>query len=252
MMVAGPAIGGVAIRLWGIEAGFAIQAVAYAVGLLTLLPLRIATPPAPEVRRRPLQELNEGFDFVLSQRDIRALVFLLAVSGLLMLGPVFALVPPIVRDDLGQGALAASMLFGVMGLGMLSTSLVLATIGNFGSKGGWFIANLAIGGITVAGMGLTDSYVLLCVLMFIWGMGGGIFMNLNRTLIQSHTPDPIMGRVMSIQNLGMIGFSPLGGLAAGALAGPLGAAGCLVVLGVALTAVSTLVFVLQPSLRQMS
>jgi MFS family permease len=252
MMLAGPLIGGAAIALWGIEAGFAVQAIAYAIGLLALFPLRMPRLAATVAARHPLKELREGFDFVLGHAEIRALVWMLAASGLLMLGPVFALIPPIVRDEMGKGAFAASMLFGIMAVGMLATSLVLATIGNFGSKGAWFIVNLALGGIDVALMGIVDSFALLAVLMFVWGMGGGIFMNLNRTLIQSHTPDAVMGRVMSIQSLGMVGFSPLGGLLAAAAAGAIGATAFMIVAGAALTAVSLATFVTQPRLRAMS
>ncbi len=251
MMIGGPILGGAAIRLWGIEAGFGLQAVAYAIGLVALLPLRIpASPPRP--MRKPLRELAEGFDFVMKNREIKGLIVTLMFSGLLMLGPVFALIPPIVKDDMHKGAFAAAMLFGVMAVGMLATSLVLASIGDFGSKGGWFVLNLAIGGVDVALMGITHSFEVLALLMFVWGMGGGIFMNLNRTLIQSHTPDAVMGRVMSIQSLGMVGFSPLGGLLAAALAGALGATATMVAAGAILTVVSLVTFATQPGLRRMA
>jgi MFS family permease len=252
MMIGGPVAGGAAIGLWGIEAGFALQAVAYAVGMVALLPLRIPQAATDRMARRPLRELIEGFEFVLGNREIKALVVMLVASGLLMLGPVFALVPPIVRDEMGRGASAGGVLFGIMAVGMLSTSLVLASVGDFGNKGAWFILNLAIGGIDVALMGVVDSFAVLALLMFVWGMGGGLFMNLNRTLIQSHTPDALMGRVMGIQSLGMVGFSPLGGLLAGVAAGVIGATAFLVVAGVALTAVSLAVFATQPGLRRMA
>jgi MFS family permease len=252
MMIGGPIFGGAAIRLWGIEAGFGLQAGAYAVGLLTLLPLRMPELPRPSGPRKPLKELGEGFDFVIGDPRMRALLAMLVVSGVFMLGPVFALVPPIVKDEMGKDAFAASLLFGIMAVGMLSTSLVLASIGNFGSKGALFVINLGIGGLVIAAMGLVDSYELLAVLMFVWGMGGGIFMNLNRTLIQSNTPDAVMGRVMGIQSLGMAGFAPIGGLLAGALSGPLGAGTFMVLAGAVLTAAAALTYTTQPGLRSMS
>jgi len=252
MMIGGPVFGGAAIGLWGIEAGFGLQAVAYAVGLLTLIPLRIPEPPRTGPARRPMQELAEGLSFVLKNREMLALVFMLVVSGLFMLGPVFALIPPIVKDDMGKDAFAASMLFGIMGVGMLSTSLVLASLGNFGSKGALLLINLAIGGLVIAAMGIVSSYELLAVLMFIWGMGGGLFMNLNRTLIQSNTPDALMGRVMSIQSLGMVGFAPLGGLLAGAMSGLMDSGPFMVVAGTVLTLASLAVYATQPGLRRMA
>ncbi|HXH22844.1 MAG TPA: MFS transporter [Dehalococcoidia bacterium] len=252
MMIGGPIAAGAAIGLWGIGAGFALQSVAYAVGLLALLPLTIPEAARPAVSRRPLRELVEGFEFVLRSREMKALIVTLMASGLFMLGPVFALVPPIVRDEMGRGASAGGTLFGIMAVGMLATSLVLASVGDFRNKGAWFILNLAVGGIDVALMGVVDSFGLLCVLMFVWGMGGGVFINLNRTLIQANTPDALMGRVMSIQSLGMVGFSPLGGLLAGVAAEPMGATAFLVAAGAALTAVALVIFATQPGLRRMS
>jgi MFS family permease len=252
MMIGGPIIGGAAIRLWGIEAGFGLQAGAYAVGVVTLIPLRVARMPRADGPRRPLVELREGIDFIAARPEMKALVLTLAVSGLFMLGPVFALIPPIAKDDMGKDAFAVSMLFGIMAVGMLLTSLVLASMGNFGHKGALFLVNLAIGGVDVAAMGLVGSFGLLALLMFVWGMGGGIFINLNRTLIQSHTPDALMGRVMAIQSLGMVGFSPIGGLIAGAAAGVVGAGAFMLFAGVVLAAVSLLIYARQPGLRAMS
>jgi hypothetical protein len=186
MMIGGPIVGGAAIRLWGIEAGFALQAGAYALGLLALLPLSIPAP-AFRIARKPLRELIEGFDFVMKHREIKTLIVMLMFSGLFMLGPVFALIPPIVRDDMHKGAFAASMLFGIMAVGMLATSLVLASIGNFGSKGGWFVLNPAVGGIDAALTGITiRSKRWRCPGS--WGMGGGIFMNSPHAISPPLTP----------------------------------------------------------------
>ena len=53
------------------------------------------------------------------------------------------------------------------------------------------------------------------VFLFLWGVGGGLYMNLNQTLIQNNTPHEVMGRVMAIHSLLMSGLAPAGALLVG-------------------------------------
>ncbi len=252
MMIGGPVLGGAVINRWGIEGAFAGQAVLYGLGFLVLLPLRMPPAEKRDGATRPLHEVGEGLAFVRGHREIMLQMVLLVVSGLLMMGPIFALLPQIAKDVLHKDALAASSLFGFVGIGMLATSLVLASLGNIANKGGWFVTSLVLGGLVVAGIGLSTSYVLTSLLMFFWGMGGGVFMNLNRTLIQSNTPQPLMGRVMSIYSMGLAGVAPIGGLLSGTIAGAIGAPELMVVAGAVLTAFSVFILISEPGLRRMS
>jgi hypothetical protein len=87
--------------------------------------------------------------------------------------------------------------------------------------------------------------------MFIWGLGGGLFINLNQTLIQSHTPEAVMGRVMSLHGLVMMGLGPVGALAAGVVAASLGASATVIVAGAGISVIAATVFSTQPSLRSL-
>ncbi len=202
--------------------------------------------------RQIAQREREGFRFVRHNRQIAGLMFLLVVSGLLMMGPSGALIPQIAKEELGKGAFLSSALFIFVGIGMLSTSLFLASAGNMANKGGWFIASLIGGGGVFGSIGLSPVYGLTAALMLVWGMGGGFFMNLNQTLIQSYTPPAIMGRVMSIHTLGFMGVSPMGALLAGAMADRLGAPEWLAISGFSLTVISLVVVLTQPTLRRMA
>ena len=88
--------------------------------------------------------------------------------------------------------------------------------------------------------------------MFIGGMGGGIFMNLNQTLVQANTAPEMMGRVVSIHTLAFQGLGPLGGLLAGYMAAWLGAPLWMAICGAILFSFTTFALVTQPSLRRMS
>jgi MFS family permease len=250
-MIVGPAIGGAAIAVWGLGGAFTVQAVIYVLGLAVLLLLRLPDrPPLPE-RRRLRVEIVEGLTFVGCHREIRALFLLLATTGLLMLGPYQALMPKIARDQLGSDAFEASLLFAVLGIGMGFTSLVLARTRDLSHKGAWFAGGLVAGGLIQVGLGLSPVYLLTAALMFLWGVGGGLFINLNQTLIQTHTPDEVMGRVMALHTLAMVGLAPMGSLAGGFVAGAIGAPATVALAGVGISAMAAAVLVRVSTLRTM-
>ena len=250
-MIVGPAMGGAAIALWGLTGAFAVQSVLYALGLVVLLFLRL--PPRAEVAlRRPLRvEIGEGLRFVRHHREIRALFVLLAATGLLMLGPYQALMPQIAREQLGRDAFGASLLFALLGVGMGFTSLILARSRDLSHKGAWFAGGLVVGGIVQVGLGLSPIYGLTALLMFLWGVSGGLFMNLNQTLIQTHTSPDVMGRVMSLHTLAMVGLSPVGALVGGGMASVVGAPVTVAVAGVAISGVAAAVLLRVTTLRTM-
>lgn len=248
-MIIGPALGGGVIALWGLAGAFAFQAGIYALGLLTLIPLRLP-PVLGQAARGGREELREAFSFISSHQGIRALFLLLAGSGVFMMGPFAALLPQIARVRLGRSAFGASMLFTAIGAGMMVGSLVLGSL-RLTRKGEWFIGALLPGGLLFGAIGLSRSYLLTAALMAVWGFMGGFFMNLNQTLIQSHTPQELMGRVMSIHTLSFMGLAPFGSLLAGGAAGLIGAAEWIVVCGVVLSVMAAFAIVTQPELRRM-
>jgi MFS family permease len=253
-MVLGATVGGVVIDVWDIGGAFAILMVAY--GLSTVAMLGVpGQPPAetPDVSARPSlrTSVGEGLTFIYRNPGLLGLVILLATLGLVMLGPVFVLLPEIARADLGQEATGAALLFAITSVGMLTMSIALASMSDLRRKGALLLITLMIGGVIVVGLGASPWYLLTAFVMFLWGLGGGIIVNLNQTLAQSHTPDEMMGRVMSVVALAIAGMMPLGSLAAGGGAELIGAREWLMVCGIALIVIGALLWVRLPALREM-
>ena len=103
-----------------------------------------------------------------------------------------------------------------------------------------------MGGLILAGIGLSPWYPLTATLMFVGGLGGGFFMNLNQTLVQANTPHELMGRVVSIHTLGFQGLGPFGALLAGALAIALTAPIWMAIGGAIAAAMALLTLLTQP------
>lgn len=168
-----------------------------------------------------------------------------------MMGPWQALPPKIAKEELGSGPFSASMLFAAMGAGMICSSLLLASIPRIPNAGGWFATTLVTGGVLAVGIGLSNVYWLTFGFMLLSGLNAGFFINLNLTLIQSHTPNAVMGRVMSIYALVQMGGSPLGSLLAGGGAEVVGPGEWFALCGAAMAALAVLFLATQPGLRRM-
>ena len=250
-MIAGPAIGGAMVAIGGLGMAFAGQAVLLGLGLMALLPLRVPAVDRSGPRRNMLGEVRDGLAFVAGHPGIRTLMLVLLITALVMAGTFMTLLPKIAREDLGVGPFETSMFFTAMGVGMLMSSLLLASFSRLDRAGLWFIVTLIGGGTLNAAFGFSLWYVVSLAIMFTTGWNAGFFTNLNLTLIQANTPHAVMGRVMSIFTLCMAGGMPLGGLLAGVMSDVWGSREWFVACGLALVAVGVAVLLTQPNLRRM-
>ena len=249
--ILGPALGGIAIQVWGIGGAFIAQGVVLLIGTLALIPLRVPDARPADHQQKPLQDLREGVRFVWGHRGIRTLILLLGVTGIFMMGPFGTLLPQIAKEELGSSPFEAGLLFAFMGAGMMISSLGIASVPDLKNKGGWFMVSLMTAGFVLPALGLSPWYALTAVVIFLGGMGGGVFMNLNQTLVQANSPHEMMGRVVGIHTLAFQGIGPMGGILAGFMAAWLGAPIWMAISGGILLALTTMAFLTQPVLRKM-
>ena len=247
----GAAVSGAIISVGGTEAAFAAQAGLLALGLIALIPLRVPVVRT-DVQRSVREDLREGFAFVVQHAGIRSLMIVLLATALVMAGAFQALLPKIAVDHLGAGPFKASALLTVMLGGNLITSLVLASFQRVDRAGLFFLVTLVIGGILNVSVGLAPWYTIALVIMFLNGLDAGVFVNLNMALIQAHTPNAIMGRVMSIYQMCMAGGMPLGALIAGLMADSVGTREWFAICGAMLILLGLGMIATQPALRRMS
>ena len=122
------------------------------------------------------------------------------------------LLPRVAQLQLDADGPAASWLFVFLGVGLTCSSLALASVRRLSNAGGWFTCALMTSSTFAIIIGFSHSYLLTALLLALTGLSAGVFSNLNLTLIQSYTPQPVMGRVMAIFTLIMLGGTPVGGL----------------------------------------
>ncbi|MFN0094457.1 MAG: MFS transporter [Dehalococcoidia bacterium] len=248
--IAGPFVLGDIIANWGVTGAFWAQAGLLALGLLALIPLRVPNM-ALTTKRDIVGELREGFTFIRHHEGVRTLLIALLMTALVMAGTFQALLPKLAFDEWGASGRKAAWLFGLMGFGMLSTSLFLASRGRLEKAGLAFACTLIVGGTLNTLTGLSPTYTIAAILLFVTGFNAGFFQNLNLMLIQAHTPAPIMGRVMAIYTMCMAGGMPIGALLAGEMSDVVGADTWYVVCGITFGISALLLFLTQPALRRM-
>ena len=252
--IVGPALGGFVIRVWGVKGAFLMSTILYAIGIVMILPLRLpAREGAPETGRPPREPgaIRAGLRFIVGHAGIRGLFLFLAIAAVFLIGPYGVLVPQVARVRLNREVLEASLMFTALGAGTIVSTILQASLGDIKYKGRAFLIVVSCCGTMLATVGLSTSYPLTIVLMFIWGIVGGFFMNLIQTLIQSNTPNEYLGRVASVQSLAMQGVTPFGALLAGWGADTFSITPWLLFSGACMVTAAVVVAITQPAFRKM-
>jgi MFS family permease len=127
--VIGPAIAGALIAAVGIGACFLVNGVTYIPMIAALALIRLPEHRPSAERKSTWSTIREGFRYVMSDRRIRVVmvnIAMLSVFGL----PVLVLLPVVIRDELGLGAVEFGWTMSAVGIGALTGALALAGFGH--------------------------------------------------------------------------------------------------------------------------
>jgi MFS family permease len=249
--VIGPALAGVTLALLDFEGAFVIQVALLAAGIPWLLAMRRAPVPerAHDDATGILSQVWGGVRYIVASDAIRPLFVVSAFSGVFFLGSFQALMPIFADDVLDVGDLGLGIMNSFFGIGTFAGSLYIASRGDMPRKGQALLVSLLSGSFVFFAFALSESYIFSLAMLLAWGVGAAFFMNLTSTLIQSRTPDNVMGRVMSVQMLSFFGLSPIGALIGGAIAQAFGAPAAAVVGAIAIGAIAAWYLVRDNGLR---
>lgn len=255
--VVGPALAGVAFRVFGLAGCFFANAVSFVAVVASLSMVKSddthsKTTPAHSIRdRRALwRDLIEGFSYVRNRPRVRSLLMLSAVNSLFG-APYFTLVPVYARDIFRLGETGLALMMGTAGAGAFGGALLVAYLGDFRRKG-WFV----LGGAIMFGICITNfalSTTLAFSLTFLFGLGFALVVSvaITNTLLQKLVTDKMRGRVMSMFILSFLGTMPIGNIVAGAVSNQFGPQRTLAVGGLVVTIFATIVTIFSRRLREL-
>jgi MFS family permease len=219
----GPAIGGVVIAAFGVEAAFFINAVSFIPTIWALTAMDMSAMHYAEARAGSavgaLSELREGISYVFHTPATLLVVILAAFIG--MFGFNFIVVLPLVaRYVVDGGSVELGFLTASLGLGAVLAALVIAGRKTV-SRRTIFIGGAAFT-LLLAAVAASEWFPL--TLIFLLGLGVALagFAATANTAMQLSTPDHLRGRVMGLWMLLFAGSTPIGGYLTGFMAEHLG------------------------------
>ena len=252
--VVGPALAGVAFRVFGLAGCFFANGLSFVAVVVALWMVRSDRPSSAahsvSDRRALWRDLVEGVSYVRNRPRVSSLLVLSAVNSFFG-APYFSMVPIYARDIFHLGETGLALMMGIAGAGALTGALLVAYLGDFRRKG-WFV----LGGATMFGLCITGfalSSRLTLSLLFLFGLGFALVVSvaLTNTLLQKLVTDQMRGRVMSMFLLSFLGTMPIGNILAGTLSTHFGPQRVLAMGGLIVTMVASGVAIFNKRLREL-
>ena len=256
--VVGPAIGGLVIAIQHRATGaYVIDAILTSIYLVTLFAIRGGAAAKAEAgpfalrpnERMTLQSLAAGMRYV---RDTKVILAALTLDLFaVLLGGATALLPIFAKDILHVGPEGLGWLRAAPSIGALLLMLAIAHRPPM-RRTGWNLILSVVGfGIATIVFGLSRSFGLSIVMLFILGGLDGISMIIRATLVQLWTPDEMRGRVSAVNSVFIDMSNELGGFESGALAAAVGPVAAVVGGGIGTIIVVAGVAYAWPELRKL-
>jgi predicted MFS family arabinose efflux permease len=250
--VVGPALAGVAFRVFGLAGCFFANGVSFVAVVAALWVVRPEHKPTVSARERGAfwHDLAEGFRYVRNRPRVSSLLLLSGVNSLFG-APYFTLVPIYARNVFGLAETGLAVMMGTAGAGALFGALLVAYLGDFKRKG-WLVLGGAIAfGVFIANFALSARLTLSLAFLFGVGFSLVVCVATINTLLQTLVTDQMRGRVMSMFILSFLGTMPIGNIVAGAASNHFGPQHTLATGGIIITLVATSVAIFNKRLREL-
>ena len=246
-VIIGPALGGLLIPTLGMGGAYALISGIYLIDVVVLLLLKSVKRASTEVHSSPLKSLMGGLRYVQSNQTVLTLLVIACLLNLFAAPYRHAFMPLFAYYVLDTGPTGYGMLTAMAGVGALAAGLWVVSLGNYKRKGRLLVWSSLAWPAALLLFALSTWYYLSLALVFIAGLTQAIAWTMIATLILSHTPTPMRGRVMGLRT-GVVISLPFGNFFAGALAERFGAPFALGAYGASAMFMMLIIVLLVPAL----
>ena len=246
----GPAFGGVIYALFGPAWCFTINGLSFIAVIAALMAMRFE-PFVPKAHLNSvLSDLKEGLGYVVAQPMIRTIVSLVGVISIFGFAFV-TLMPAWAVKMLHGNATTNGFLQSARGFGALAAALLIASLGRFKFRG----KLLTFGSFAFPVLLVVFAFIRWepLSLLVLFGIGFALILifSLANAAVQTLTPDPLRGRVMSIYSLVFFGSLPIGSLYIGWMAAKTSEPTTIVMNALIVLIFAVVLFVFMPKLRKL-
>ncbi|OGD13666.1 MAG: MFS transporter [Candidatus Aminicenantes bacterium RBG_16_66_30] len=248
-MAVGPMAGGLIYAFFGPAWCFAINGVSFIAVIVALKRMKLEPFVPKPGRTSALADLKEGLKHVAAHPLIRTIVGLIGAVSLV--GISFATLLPAWSVNVLHGdARTNGYLQSARGLGALVAALLIASLGRFRFRGKLLTFGTFALPVTVAVFSLIRWTPLALAIICASGLSHILIFNLSNALVQTHSPNALRGRIMSVYTFIFFGLAPLGMLAVGFTAEKIGQKATLLAGAGLMLVAATAVAVFMPHLRR--
>ncbi|MEU1402235.1 MFS transporter [Streptomyces sp. NPDC005728] len=216
MMLLGPALAGVLLGRLGIGACYLLDALSFAVAFYGAFGLP-ALPPEGEPSRAGVHGVLDGLRFLAGHRVVRgALITDLAATVLSF--PV-SLFPLVNAERFGDDPRTLGLFLSALAVGGVAATVLSGALTRLGRPGTVMLCASASWGAALVFFGLSASPWIGLALLAVAGAADATSVVSRSTIVQTRTPDALLGRVTAAEQIvGQAGPS-LGNVRGGLLAG---------------------------------
>jgi MFS family permease len=247
--VLGPALGGLIYGFGSVTAAYAVDASLMLLALVAIARIRHAPPGRQAASESVLQSLASGIRFVRGQPVVLGAMALDLFS--VLFGGATALLPIFADSILHVGPEGLGVLRAAPAAGAVVMSLVLAHRPPLKRAGRTLLVNVALFGVSMIVFGLSRSFGLSLGALAVSGMVDTVSVVVRSTLLQVLTPEPLLGRVSSVNAIFIGSSNEIGAFESGVAAKLLGTVPSVVVGGLATLLVVTVTAFRVPELRRL-
>jgi len=246
--VLGPAVGGLIYGFAGPAAAYGVVIVLMALALGALWFIAHDARPQQGEEMPIGESLRIGIRFLLGQRILLAAMTLDLFS--VLFGGAVALLP-IFAHMLGAGPQGLGVLRAAPAAGSLVTGLIVAHRRPMNRTGAALFASAAIFGITIIGFAVSRNFWISLALLTIGGMADNVSVIIRGTLLQTLTPQHLLGRVSSVNQIFIGSSNEIGAFESGVAARILGTVPSVIFGGIMTLVVVAVTMAWAPQLRKL-
>jgi hypothetical protein len=181
--------------------------------LISLMQLK---GPPPEKKPVTMETLFAGFRYIRHNRVVLGAISLDLFA--MLLGGVTALLPVYAKDVLATGPWGLGLLRSAPAIGALTVSAWLAHHQIERPTGHVLFAAVAVFGIATAVFAFSTSLALSIAALAVYGAADAVSVVIRHSLVQTRTPNEMLGRVMAVNFMFTGTSGTLGEFRAGAVA----------------------------------
>jgi MFS family permease len=247
--VLGPALGGVLYAIGGITLSYAVDAVLMAFAVLVLFTVRHTSPPRANSDEPIRVAILGGLRFVFGDSLLLSALSLDLFS--VLFGGAVALLPVFAGEILHAGPTGLGLMRAAPAAGAVLASVLLTRFPPFSHSGRNLLLAVVGFGVCSIGFGLSTSLPLSIAFLALGGASDMVSVVIRSLMLQMRTPDALLGRVSSVNQIFIGSSNEIGAFESGLTARWWGAVTAVVVGGVATLGVAATVAWRVPSLRRL-